>query len=113
MSSSPLSPFFFLVAHLLAYVGANADPWPPDLPRCSTECPIMGSSILHYLPETTYTYAYSGRSQVHLQDIPDGVSYMDWSARVDLTWIGPCDVAISFKNVVVNGVRSNCCFFCY
>ncbi|XP_042892354.1 vitellogenin-like [Penaeus japonicus] len=90
---------------LALVAGGLAAPWGADLPRCSTECPISGSPKLAYQPEKTYTYQYSGKSRVQLKGVDDGVSETEWAARVDLTWISPCDVAISFNNMKMDGAR--------
>nr|UKG18870.1 vitellogenin [Neocaridina davidi] len=80
-------------------LASAAEPWPSHLPKCSTECPVTGSSVLNYLPEKTYSYLYSGFSQVHLRDISDGIAKTEGSLQVDFSWLSPCDVAISLKDV--------------
>nr|ABB89953.1 vitellogenin [Penaeus monodon] len=91
---------------ILAFVtGGLAAPWGADLPRCSTECPITGSPKLAYQPDKTYAPPYSGKSRVHLKGVDNGDSEIEWTAGVDLTWISPCDMAISFRNTKMDGAR--------
>ncbi|XP_047488685.1 vitellogenin [Penaeus chinensis] len=91
---------------VLAFVaGALAAPWTADVPRCSTECPITGSPKLAYQPDKTYAYAYSGKSTVQLKGVDNGDTATEWTAGVDLTWISPCDMAISFRNMKMDGAR--------
>lgn len=78
-------------------------PWGANVPRCSTECPVTGSPKLAYQPDKTYAYQYSGKSKVQLKGVDNGDSETEWTAQVDLTWISPCDMAISFKNTKVDG----------
>nr|WRM33325.1 vitellogenin 3 [Palaemon carinicauda] len=82
---------------------ASAAPWSADVPRCADECPILGSQKLYYAPGNTYSYSYTGRSEIHMKDVEGGVSQMEWTSQVDLTWINPCDMAISFKNPSFGG----------
>ncbi|XP_063602733.1 vitellogenin-like [Penaeus indicus] len=93
----------FLVLALVA--GSLAAPWGADLPRCSTECPVTGSPKLAYQPDKTYAYAYSGKSTVQLKGVDNGDTETEWTAGVDLTWISPCDMAISFRNTKMDGAR--------
>ncbi|ROT61468.1 vitellogenin [Penaeus vannamei] len=94
----------FLVLALVA--GSLAAPWGADVPRCSTECPVTGSPKLAYQPDKTYAYQYSGKSKVQLKGVDNGDSETEWTAQVDLTWISPCDMAISFKNTKDAGETS-------
>ncbi|XP_042241455.1 vitellogenin-like [Homarus americanus] len=84
-------------------VGAGAAPWGGNTPRCSTECPVAGSPKLFYQPEHTYTYTYSGKSQIHLKGVEGGVTETDWSKEVELSWITPCDMVIFIKDSKVDG----------
>ncbi|XP_066964619.1 vitellogenin-like [Macrobrachium rosenbergii] len=84
-------------------VCATAAPWASSVPRCARECPAAGSQKLFYAPEKTYTYLYTGRSEIHVKDVEGGVSQMEWTSLVDLTWLTPCDMAISFKNPTFGG----------
>nr|QXJ08928.1 vitellogenin [Penaeus merguiensis]QXJ08931.1 vitellogenin [Penaeus merguiensis] len=92
-----------LVFVLALVAGGLAAPWTAQAPRCSTECPITGSPKLAYQPEKTYTYAYSGKSRVQLKGVEDGVTELEWSKQVELTWITPCDMAITIKHAKVDG----------
>ncbi|XP_047488789.1 vitellogenin-like [Penaeus chinensis] len=92
-----------LVFILALVAGGLAAPWTAQAPRCSTECPITGSPKLAYQPEKTYTYAYSGKSRVQLKGVEDGVTELEWSKQVELTWITPCDMAITIKHAKVDG----------
>lgn len=78
-------------------------PWPADIPKCSTECPIAGSPKLNYAPEKTYVYSHSGKSRIHMNDVEGGISEMEWTSQVELTWLSPCDMAISIKNPSIGG----------
>nr|ACU51164.1 vitellogenin [Pandalus japonicus] len=82
---------------------ASAAPWPSNLPRCSTECPIAGSPKLDYAPEKTYVYAYSGKSRIQMKDVEGGNADMEWTSQVELTWLSRCDMAISIKNPSIGG----------
>nr|AAT01139.1 vitellogenin [Metapenaeus ensis] len=93
-----------LVLVLALVAGGLAAPWGAEVPRCSTECPVTGSPKLAYEPGKTYTYAYSGKSEVQLKGVQDGVTDLEWNKHVELTWITPCDVGISVKNTEVDGV---------
>nr|UWT50543.1 vitellogenin [Hippolyte inermis] len=97
-SSSLAAPILLALLTLAA-----AAPWPSNLPKCSTECSIAGSPKLHYSPEKTYVYSYSGRSTIKLKDVEDGNADMQWSSQVELTWLTPCDMAITVKNPSVGG----------
>ncbi|XP_042241489.1 vitellogenin-like [Homarus americanus] len=88
---------------LALVVGAGAAPWGGNTPRCSTECPVAGSPKLFYQPEHTYTYTYSGKSHIHLKGVEGGVTGTDWSSRVELSWITPCDMVIFIKDSKVDG----------
>nr|WEU75130.1 vitellogenin 3 [Macrobrachium rosenbergii] len=90
-----------LVIGLLAT--ASAAPWSADVPNCANECPIAGSQKLHYAPGNTYSYSYTGRSELHMKDVEGGVSQMEWTSQVDVTWVNPCDMAITFKNPSFGG----------
>nr|AAM48287.1 vitellogenin [Metapenaeus ensis] len=92
-----------LVLVLALVAGGLAAPREDEAPRCSTECPVTGSPKLAYEPGKTYTYAYSGKSKVQLKGVQDGDSDIEWAAGIDLTWITPCDVAISFTNIKMDG----------
>jgi len=73
-------------------------PWggSSNIPQCSTECSIAASK-LSYLPGKTYTYDYTGKANVELKDVEGGTVDTKWSAKVQLTWISPCDMAITVK----------------
>ncbi|XP_053642609.1 vitellogenin-like isoform X2 [Cherax quadricarinatus] len=72
--------------------------------KCALECPATGFPKLSYLPGNTYLYNYSGKTQVQLKGVEDGITETDWSCRVELTWFTPCDMAIFMKNPVIDGV---------
>ncbi|XP_064079927.1 vitellogenin-like [Macrobrachium nipponense] len=93
--------FFLLLA--LASKTATTSHDHEDLPKCSMECPISGSPKLSYEPGMTYSYAYSGLSEVLMTKVEHGVSAVGWHAQVKLTILGPCDIAISLLNPVWEG----------
>ncbi|XP_071528861.1 LOW QUALITY PROTEIN: uncharacterized protein [Panulirus ornatus] len=95
-----------LVLLLVARTQAVAS-WTTDVPRCSTECSLTGSPKLAYVPGRTYSYAYSGRTQVRVRGAEGGASVTGWSSRVELTWTTPCDVAIAMREPVVDGVAGD------
>nr|UFQ72465.1 vitellogenin 3 [Procambarus clarkii] len=78
-------------------VGARAAPHGRDADICSRECPVAGAPKLFYQPGKTYTYEYSGKSKVQLKGVEGGQTERDWSAKVELSWITPCDMVISLK----------------
>ncbi|XP_071529223.1 vitellogenin-like [Panulirus ornatus] len=89
---------------LLLVVGVPAVPWTRDVvPTCSTECPVAGSPKLSYVPEKTYSYEYLVDSMIELLGVEDGVTQTGWSARVEVTWSTPCDMAIILKDYKVDG----------
>ncbi|XP_068231190.1 vitellogenin-like isoform X2 [Palaemon carinicauda] len=51
----------------------------------------------------TYSYAYSGMSEVIMTKVQNGVSAMRWHSQVKLTVLGPCDIAVSILNPVWDG----------
>ncbi|XP_066964615.1 vitellogenin-like [Macrobrachium rosenbergii] len=73
-------------------------PWPASVPRCSTECPIAGSPKLAYATGKTYYYSYTGKSHIHLGDAEGAYTDTEWSSQVEVSWLSPCDMAISIKN---------------
>ncbi|XP_064080211.1 vitellogenin-like [Macrobrachium nipponense] len=73
-------------------------PWPASVPRCSTECPIAGSPKLAYATGKTYFYSYTGKSRIHLKDAEGAYTDTEWSSQVEVSWLSPCDMAISIKN---------------
>nr|AHD26978.1 vitellogenin 2 [Pandalus japonicus] len=95
-SSTALLVLGFLAA-------ASAAPWPLNLPKCSTECPIAGAPKLAYAPQMTYVYSHSGKSRTLMKDVEGGNADMEWSSQVELTWLTPCDMAISIKNPSIGG----------
>nr|WEU75132.1 vitellogenin 5 [Macrobrachium rosenbergii] len=97
----PSSTAVLLLGTLLA--AGSAVPFPRDFPRCSQECPLAGSQKLWYSPEKTYTYHYSTHSRVHMGSAEGDDSQMHWTALVDLTWLGPCDMAITFREPSFDG----------
>nr|WEU75131.1 vitellogenin 4 [Macrobrachium rosenbergii] len=80
---------------------------PLEFPLCSEECPVTGSPKLSYKTGQTYLYLYTGKSQVLLQDVNGAVAETSWKAEVSLSWLSPCDVAISVKNPVIDGGASH------
>ncbi|XP_069164339.1 vitellogenin-like [Procambarus clarkii] len=84
---------------LVVVVGARAAPWVGDPNACSVECPVAGSPKLSYQEGKTYIYEYSGKSKVQLKDVEGGLAETDWTARVELWWISPCNMLVSMKDV--------------
>ncbi|XP_053642610.1 vitellogenin-like isoform X3 [Cherax quadricarinatus] len=84
--------------------GVQGGPWTDGMTKCALECPATGFPKLSYLPGNTYLYNYSGKTQVQLKGVEDGITETDWSCRVELTWFTPCDMAIFMKNPVIDGV---------
>lgn len=63
-------------------------------PLCSTECTIVAPEF-SYIRGHTYSYSYTGKSQVELKGMEGGMSKLEWQKKVELTWLTPCDVAIT------------------
>nr|WRM33326.1 vitellogenin 4 [Palaemon carinicauda] len=91
-----------LLSCLLTLAFATA-PGLSEYPLCSRECPITGSPKLSYTTGKTYQYLYTGSSEVYLQDVSGGITETSWKAEVSLSWLGPCDVAITVKNPAIDG----------
>lgn len=75
----------------------------PRIPTCSTECAVSGLQKIFHIPFNTYTYHYTGRSEVIVKGTPDGKVDLNWSLYVDLSWVTPCDVIIELRNPLVMG----------
>ncbi|XP_064098327.1 vitellogenin-like [Macrobrachium nipponense] len=82
---------------------AFAAPWPSSVPVCARECPITDWTKLRYLTDKTYVYQYSGNSRVELKGVEGAVTESHWKKTVLLSWLNPCEMAISFKDVNVDG----------
>nr|WEU75127.1 vitellogenin 1a [Macrobrachium rosenbergii] len=91
----------FLVLAIVAT--ASAAPWPSGTNLCSKECPVAGSPKLFYAPEKTYVYSYTGKSRTHLKDVEGATAEMEWNSQVELSWLSPCDMAITMKNPSIGG----------
>lgn len=98
---------FFLLVSAVAVVSAGSIREPDTglemVPRCSTECSMTQYTLLRYMVGMTYYYRYTGSSRISLSDVPEGTSPASWEAEVGFTWLSPCDVAITFRNVTVDG----------
>ncbi|XP_063861663.1 vitellogenin-like [Scylla paramamosain] len=81
---------------------AAAAPYGGTTQRCSTECPLAAAK-LSFTPGKTYSYTYTGKSNVQLKGVDGGIVETQWEEQVLLTVLGPCDVAISFKGSKVDG----------
>ncbi|KAK8402862.1 hypothetical protein O3P69_000865 [Scylla paramamosain] len=81
---------------------AAAAPYGGTTQRCSTECPLAAAK-LSFTPGKTYSYTYTGKSNVQLKGVDGGIVETQWEKQVLLTVLGPCDVAISFKGSKVDG----------
>lgn len=68
----------------------------------------MGSPKLSYASMKIYSYDYSVKSRIELYGVEGGVSETDWSARVEMTWIRPCDMVIFLKEYKVEGATGEC-----
>nr|WEU75129.1 vitellogenin 2 [Macrobrachium rosenbergii] len=82
---------------------ALAAPWPSSVPVCARECPITDWIKLRYLTDKTYVYHYSGNSRVELKGVEGAVTVSHWKKTVLLSWLSPCEMAITFKDVNVDG----------
>ncbi|KAK3863691.1 hypothetical protein Pcinc_030564 [Petrolisthes cinctipes] len=71
-----------------------------NVPLCSSECSVAASKF-SYLPGKTYSYSYSGKSQVELRGVDGAVTQLEWQKEVQVTWLSPCDMAITV-NVLGN-----------
>nr|AAU93694.1 vitellogenin [Charybdis feriata] len=81
---------------------AAAAPYGSTIQLCSTECPVAAAKLA-FTPGKTYSYTYTGKSQVQLKGVDGGVVDTRWEEQVLLTVLGPCDLAISFKGSKVDG----------
>lgn len=72
------------------------------------ECPIAASKF-SFIPGKTYSYTYTGKSKVQLKGVEGGLAETRWEKKVLLTWLSPCDVAVSFKDTKVDGEEGKCC----
>ncbi|XP_068203508.1 vitellogenin-like [Palaemon carinicauda] len=91
---------------LLVFVilgAASAAPWPSTTNLCSRECPVAGSPKLFYAPEKTYVYSYTGKSRINLKDVEGANTDIEWRSQVELSWLSPCDMAITMKNPSMGG----------
>ena len=68
----------------------------PEAPLCSRECPVAAAK-LHYQTNGTYVYSYSGKSKVEMKGVEGGITETEWNNQVSLTWLTPCDLAITIK----------------
>ncbi|XP_068235953.1 vitellogenin-like [Palaemon carinicauda] len=91
---------FFLCSFVTAAISA---PWPSTVPICAEECPITDAVKLRYRTDKTYTYKYSGKSQVELKGVNGAVTESHWEKTVLLSWLSPCEMAITFKDVKIDG----------
>ncbi|XP_050717478.1 vitellogenin-like [Eriocheir sinensis] len=87
---------------LLALAAAAAAPYGDAVPRCSTECPVAAAKF-SFIPGKTYSYTYTGKSKVQLKGVEGGLVETRWEKTVLMTWLSPCDVALSFKDTKVDG----------
>merc|ERR1712142_597605 len=82
-------------------MGASAAPQTSDF-QCSTSC--NPSPKFSYAPGNTYVYRYIGSQGISIEGVEEGSSNAEWSADVALTWVTPCDVAISLQNVIGSNI---------
>ncbi|KAK4300113.1 hypothetical protein Pmani_027664 [Petrolisthes manimaculis] len=75
-----------------------------DVPLCSTECSVAASK-LSYLPGKTYSYSYSGKSQVELRGVDGAVTQLQWQKQVQMTWLSACDMAVTVTVLGGHGGR--------
>lgn len=68
----------------------------------------MAAAKFSYVFNKTYTYAYTGVTQVSLKEVEDGVVAARWATQVHLTWLTPCDAAMSFSNTLLERERGEC-----
>ncbi|XP_071528837.1 vitellogenin-like [Panulirus ornatus] len=75
---------------------------------CSMGCRANDPSKLRYELNKPYVYNYAGTSRIQLKDVNEGETESRWSAQVVLTWLSPCDMAITMKGFNVEGATSKC-----
>lgn len=63
----------------------------------------MASAKYSYVFNKTYSYIYTGGAEVSLKGVEDGAVASQWQTQVLLTWLTPCDVAISFSGILLDG----------
>lgn len=68
----------------------------------------MASVKFSYAFNKTYKYAFTGGASVSLKGVEDGVVATRWMSHVLLTWLSPCDVAISFSGSFLNSEKGEC-----
>ncbi|KAK7073323.1 hypothetical protein SK128_006655 [Halocaridina rubra] len=66
---------------------------------------MLDSSKLKYRTDTTYVYEYNGLSKTELKGVEGAITETQWKKKVLLSWLSPCEMAITFQDVQVDGTK--------